>query len=203
MGWIQSWTPCCWSRGGTTAGTPLPCFYHQTLHSLWPLPALKTASAIHPSLARFKIACAIYLVQEGPKYSPCGSSETDWNVPHPLTAKSGTGPLSSVHERSWLCETWIFAEAFWIQTSKHILCPAECEMWDVFVEEVVSLATEGSICSTFVFPVIKGLSTLCDYTVVLAGAVLSLTPPATTTSLFFISIVTGTAATGESWSTGN
>lgn len=48
------------------------------------------------------------------------------------------------------------------------------ERWDVFVEEVVFLAMESSICSAFVYPVITGLSTQCDYTVVLAGAVLSL-----------------------------
>lgn len=48
-------------------------------------------------------------------------------------------------------------------------------MWGVFDEAVVSLAMEGSICSTFVYPVITGLFSLCDCTVVLAAAALS--PP--------------------------
>lgn len=75
---------------------------------------------------------------------------------------------------------WNLYFCFWMQPSKHILCPTEspCEMWDAFVEEVVAvcLAMEGSICSTFVYPVITGLSTLCDYTVVLAGE-RAVTPP--------------------------
>lgn len=140
MGWIQSWTPCCWSRGGTTAGTPLPCFYHQTLHSLWPLPALKTASAIHPSLARFKIACAIYLVQEGPKYSPCGSSETAWNVPHPVTAKSltTTKPPDALAERSRTSvDAWVVMALWnlyfcWGLLNTNIKThPLSCWMWNV------------------------------------------------------------------------
>lgn len=50
---------------GATAGTPFLCFYHPARLCRQPLPALKTTSPIHPSLARLEIARAIYLIQEG------------------------------------------------------------------------------------------------------------------------------------------
>lgn len=67
LDWFESWTPCCWCSGRTAAGTPLLCFYHCSRLCHWPRPALKkkTPCAIHPSLARSKIACAIYFLRRG------------------------------------------------------------------------------------------------------------------------------------------
>lgn len=47
---------------------------------------------------------------------------------------------------------------------------SQCDMWAAFAEEVVLLAIEASICWAFVYSVIRGLSTLPDYTVVLGDA---------------------------------
>lgn len=124
----------------------------------------KTPRAIHPSLARSKIACAICLLQRGG-----GGSSIHRAAPLSWALKCSSRSLSGQKKKGeekkttsaaaatkQLPAAWgtrqfsvhIFVRAHIFTrrtygTRERVLCPAKCEKWAGCVDEVVSLAMEG------------------------------------------------------------
>ena len=210
--WISfiPWTPCFWSRGGKAAGTPLLCFYHQTLHSLTACSEIQRLLSIYLWLD-FKLPglsilhCGVNSIHRAASarererervkcfpLSPLQKTLTITKLPPCLDAlMREPGPFIAASRSA---EPVFFTGGVLIATIATRPMSCWISMWKV-----------RCICSEDGVPGDGGLHMvhIClptDYRPLHLSVWL---PPPPPPAFFFISIVTGTAATGESRSTGN
>lgn len=213
MDFIQSWIPRCWSRGGITAGTLLHCFYHQTAHSPWSLPALKTASAIYlwldlklPRLSISDLGVNSIYRAAPLKIALTRPSQNAWQWQNTHCVSCTDERNGTIQHYAWVVIAWQNLYFYWAFLNANMKThPLFCwmSMWNArCICWVGGIRGDGGlhmfhICLHSHYRTLHLVWLHCC----LSGShAVTPTPPPL---FFFISIVTGTAATGESRSTGN